>query len=147
MAESIIVRDGTKEELNGPVSGDNTTAFVPIIDSKGVVKSPKDKFHAKVEEKAQEYRKLKKPFCRRCCYQDMKQLIKQMEGESGYVADFKKLGIKMPDLDDYGKADRFKFVCSGETKNAGKEKTKGITIDSWKKYRCVVRGCEFTIFE
>jgi len=117
------------------------------MNSKGVVKTHKDDFHAKVEEKAQEYRKQKKPFCRRCCYQDYEQLIKQIEGESGYVANFKKLGIKLPDIEDYGKPERFKFIKEGETKNAGKEKTKGITMDKWKKYRCNVRGCEFTIFD
>ena len=146
MADSIIVRDPDKSEITGPVSGDNTTAFVPIINSKGVVRSPKDKFHAQVEEKAQEYRKLKKPYCTRCAYADWKKQIRQMEGENGY-ADFKKLGIKMPNLEDYGKADRFEFVKDGETKDAGNAKIKGIVMMKWKRHRCKVRGCEFTIFD
>jgi len=146
--DTTIIRDPRPDEVNGPVSGDDASSFLPIINSKGPVKSDSDKFHEKVEKKVQEFLKLKKPYCRRCAYLDYKKVKSDIIGaeKTGY-ADFKKLGIKMPNLEEYGKPDRFEKLKEGEELNPGKWKGAQPTFDKWIRYKCKVRGCQITIFQ
>ena len=135
-----IIREPTKDELSGE------SGFLPIITPKGIVRTPSDKFHEKVENTAMEVTNKKKPFCRACAYKDYKEMIKKAESESGY-ADFNKLGIKLPKLDEYSKDDRFEVVKKGEEMNPGRWKGDKTTFDKWTQYRCKVRGHLITIFD
>lgn len=143
MADIIanIVRDPSPDEISGE------DGFVPIVTTKGNIRSPSEKFHAKVEKLAHEFDKSRKPFCRKCAYQDYKRLIKNIETEKGYVADFKKLGLKLPDLKEYGDEKRFEIIEQGDTKNPGRWAGDPITFDKWIKYKCKIRGCLITIFQ
>ena len=123
--------------------------FLPIMTKKGPYKSEQSKFKDRVEAKLAEATKNRKPFCSRCAYLDFDKFKNDViEAErTGYV-DFKKLGIKLPKLEEYGDKDRFELIREGETanpKNAFKNDL--ASMQKWKEYRCKFRSCKITIFE
>jgi len=147
MVDTNIIREPVKSEIDGTddLFGQGMT---PVLTPKGVPKTEQSKFREKVEKMSAEYLRKKKPFCARCAYLDYKKVKSDIiEAErTGYV-DFKRLGIKLPKLEEYGAEDRFEFVREGETMDPGRWKGDPITHKKWKEYKCKVRGCGITIFE
>ena len=147
MTESIIVRDPNPDEITGPVTGDNPTAFIPIVTSKGIKKTEADKFYAKVAVENQKYAKTKKPFCRRCALLDYKKVKTEIREAERTGADFRKLGIKLPELNEYAKESRFEKISEGEELNTGQYKGDLPRMEKWIKFKCKIRNCQYMIFQ
>lgn len=113
-----------------------------------------DLFKQKLAEKEKEYLNIKKPFCARCARLDFKKLvedrIRDVEESAGY-AEVSKIKLDIPDLDVYGKEDRFEFLKESKAmepvaKALTDKVTRQIQIGVHRDYRCKVRKCGVSIF-
>lgn len=125
--------------------------FVNILNQKQDIL---EKFISKVNDKEREYFLQFKPFCSRCAKFDFKDEIERKMTEMErvqYSTDLSNFELSMPDLEVYGKEDRFKFLKeSNAMEPTGVIKfnqiERKVKIGVHKDYRCKVRGCGISIF-
>lgn len=138
-----IIREPTKEELKD---------FIPL----GKADETFKKLRQEILNKEKEHFKKKKPYCARCAKLDIQRnlnaISKEMQNYEGYI-DFEKLGIKSPDLEEYGNADRFKLIKERDAMEpiqradfARGTIERKIKIGVFRDYQCKVRGCGISIF-
>ncbi len=136
---NILERKPTPEELRN---------YTPV----GYVTIQKK--HKKIRvEKEQEYVKKHEPFCARCADLDftdmwedkLKEISRKIEG--GGKIDETKITFNFPDLDKYGKKERFKKVSISPI-------VRDVIVDGvkvpkkvgdWYNYRCKERGCGIAV--
>lgn len=141
MAE--IFREPSKEELKD---------FKDVMDEKPTIL---DKFKEKLSQKEREYNLLRKPFCTRCAKMDFQDSVNtkmsEMERHANFETDMAKFKISIPDLDIYGKDDRFKLIkdipaMEPNNKVEAGQVTRQSQIGVHRDFKCKVRGCGISVF-
>ena len=146
MAESIF-REASQSEKSEMV----------ILDSGRKKKTILEVFKEKGEAKEKEFLNVKKkPFCFRCARFDfldsLNKNMTELERTSAYETDIDKYKIKIPDLETYGKEDRFTLVKESiamepvPTVVSGQTVHRNIQIGVHRDFRCKVRNCGISIF-
>ena len=107
-----------------------------------------DKFRKKISDKEREYSKQRKPYCARCAKLDFKnsneERARQMEIKIGYI-DFEKFKPIYPDLEEYGKEDRFILLKESDAMEPTRNPIPGtiqrkVKIGIHRDFQCKVCG-------
>ena len=147
MEESTIFREPSQIEK----------AEMVMIETGRKKKTIIEAFKEKAEAKEKEYlQEKKKPFCFRCARFDFLDNIQknmtELERSASYETDIDKYKLKLPDLDQYAKEDRFELIKETIAMEpvpglvSGRTVHRNIQIGAHRDFKCKVRGCGISIF-
>lgn len=113
--------------------------------------TPLEVFRKELSLKEQEYTKAHKPFCRRCALIEFQDQIKKTMSEAErtvYGTTINDYKITIPDLEVYGKSDR--FIVKEETdaviQNARTGHVLPTKIGIHRDYECKIRKCGISVY-
>jgi len=114
-----------------------------------------DKFKSQLQSKEKEYNLKRKPFCARCAridFQDsVNAKVSEMERHANFETELSKFKITIPDLEQYGKDDRFKLIkdipaMEPVNKVESGQVARQTQIGVHRDFKCKVRGCGISVF-